>query len=63
MLHDRILELPLTACQLCPQFVIDENHDCPYEEDDSSYDEDDDSSDEDDDGYLYPYWWRGDDEW
>ena len=63
VLHDRILELPLTACQLCPQFVIDENHDCPYEEDDSSYDEDDDSSDEDDDGYLYPYWWRGDDEW
>ena len=32
MLHDRILELSLTACQLCPQFVISKQHGCPYEE-------------------------------
>ena len=57
VLHDRILELPLSACQLCPQFVIDDkHHDCPYdtsddeveeEEDPYENEEDEDEKDED----------------
>ena len=63
MLHDRILELPLSACQLRPQFVIDDkHHDCPYDtsddeveeeedvyEDEEDEDEDDEDEDEDED--------------
>ena len=49
-LHNLVLLLPLSACQMCEEFVIDENHhDCPREQWHSE-----------DDGHLQSYDVNGD---
>ena len=66
VLHDRILELPLSACQQCPQFVFDEHHICPFDipdEDEDELEEEEEEEDEEDDyeedewNYPLDLWW------
>ena len=65
LLHERILELPLSACQQCPQFVIDEHHNCPFDDlwDEEAEEDDDDEENNDERNYLHPFgighfgWW------
>ena len=68
MLNDRILELPLSACQQCPQFVFDEHHICPFDipdededelEEEEEEEEEDEEDDYEEDEWNYPLdlWW------